>query len=177
MVRRRCRVIVVSDAGRDPDYLFDEFGNALRKIWIDLGIRIEVSGLDRLKKRFTERPVPAPEAPYWAVGRILYGEADLKTGSKQRIEDGWLLYIKCGIHGTEPVDVLGYALAHETFPHETTLNQFFTESQFESYRELGFEILGRALQAGGCSPPGECAKPGLTLDGVIANLAGRLNDK
>jgi hypothetical protein len=25
-------------------------------------------------------------------------------------------------------------------PHETTANQFFTESQFESYRALGFEI-------------------------------------
>jgi hypothetical protein len=46
MVRRRCRLIVVSDAGCDPDYLFDDLGNALRKIWIDLGVRIDFVGLD-----------------------------------------------------------------------------------------------------------------------------------
>jgi hypothetical protein len=51
-------------------------------------------------------------------------------------EDGWLLYLKAGLHGTEPMDVLSYAIAHPTFPHETTANRFFTESQFESYRML-----------------------------------------
>ena len=58
MVRRRCRVIVVSDASCDPGYKFDDLGNALRKIWIDLGVRIEMNGLDRLKKRFKGRPTP-----------------------------------------------------------------------------------------------------------------------
>ena len=56
MVRRRCRVIVVSDASCDPGYKFDDLGNALRKIWIDLGVRIEMNGLDRIKKRFKGRP-------------------------------------------------------------------------------------------------------------------------
>lgn len=134
MVRRRCRVIVVSDAGCDPNYLFDDLGNALRKIWIDIGIRIDFVGLDRLKKRFKSRPTPAKEAPYWAVGRIRYRDAD--GGGV----DGWLLYIKAGLHGTECMDVLSYASTHLEFPHETTANQFFTESQFESYRALGFEI-------------------------------------
>ena len=54
---------------------------------------------------------------------------------------GWLLYIKSGLHGTEPMDILSYALAQPTFPHESTLNQFFTESQFESYRRLGSHIV------------------------------------
>jgi hypothetical protein len=56
MVRRRCRLIVVSDAGCDPDYLFDDLGNALRKLWIDLGVRIDFVGLDRLKKTIQESP-------------------------------------------------------------------------------------------------------------------------
>jgi hypothetical protein len=50
-----CRLIVASDAGCDPDYSFNDLGNALRKIWIDLDVRIDLHGLDRLKKRFTER--------------------------------------------------------------------------------------------------------------------------
>ncbi len=37
MVRRRCRFIVVSDAGCDPDFVFEDLGNAVRKIAIDLG--------------------------------------------------------------------------------------------------------------------------------------------
>lgn len=144
MVRRRCRVIVVSDAGCDPDYTFEDLGNALRKIWIDLGVRIDLRGLDLLKKRFTERPSPAEEGPYWAIGDIRYGEAD---GGKS--QDGLLLYFKSGLHGTEPMGVLSYAIAHATFPHETTLNQFFSESQFESYRALGYEIAERAFETGG----------------------------
>ncbi len=139
MVRRRSRVVVVSDAGCDPNYLFDDLGNALRKIWIDLGIRIDFVGLDRLKKRLENRPTPAREAPYWAVGRIRYRDAD-GAGT-----DGWLLYIKAGLHGTECMDVLSYATTHLNFPHESTVNQFFTESQFESYRALGFEIAYKML--------------------------------
>jgi hypothetical protein len=139
MVRRRCRLIVVSDAGCDPEYQFDDLGNAMRKIWIDLGIRIDFVGLDRLKKRFKRRPTPAKEQPYWAVGQIRYHQAD-GTG-----EDGLLLYIKAGLHGTECMDVLSYASTHAEFPHETTANQFFTESQFESYRALGFEIAYKLL--------------------------------
>jgi hypothetical protein len=143
MVRRRCRVIVVSDAGCDPGYEFDDLGNAVRKIWIDLGVQIDFIGLDRLKKRFSERPTPARSEPYWAVGRIRYTLAD---GKIEGTDDGWLLYIKAGIHGTEPMDVLSYAVSHPTFPHETTANQFFSESQFESYRMLGYEIASNALQ-------------------------------
>src|SRR5262249_28272278 len=33
MVRRRCRYIVAVDAGCDPDYTFEDLGNAVRKIW------------------------------------------------------------------------------------------------------------------------------------------------
>jgi hypothetical protein len=40
---------------------------------------------------------------------------------------------------------MSYALTHPHFPHESTTNQFFTESQFESYRALGFEVATKAL--------------------------------
>lgn len=33
-----------------------------------------------------------------------------------------------------------YAAAHAKFPHESTLSQWFGESQFESYRSLGYVI-------------------------------------
>jgi hypothetical protein len=192
MVRRRCRVIVVVDAGCDPDYEFEDLGNAVRKIWIDLGVQIDFVGLDRLKKRFMERPTPATDEPYWAVGTIRYTWAD---GEVEGCEDGLLLYIKSGIHGTEPMDVLSYAVSHRTFPHDTTTNQFFSESQFESYRALGYEIARKALhyakrQRDGTPPPGgpntvtqgaaakagSVPKPSMTLDEVIRHLKAELEN-
>ena len=43
-----------------------------------------------------------------------------------------------------------YRNTHGQFPHETTLEQFFTESRFESYRQLGeaeAEALGRGADS------------------------------
>ena len=37
----------------------------------------------------------------------------------------------------EPADVLNYAIQNPTFPHQSTADQFFDESQFESFRRLG----------------------------------------
>src|SRR5262249_11167637 len=53
MVRRRCRFIVAVDAGCDPAFAFEDLGNAVRKIFIDLGIRITFKDLDKLKNRPT----------------------------------------------------------------------------------------------------------------------------
>ena len=39
--------------------------------------------------------------------------------------------------GDEPPDVVSYAKQNLTFPHQSTANQWFDESQTESYRMLG----------------------------------------
>ena len=41
MVLRRCRYIILSDAGCDGDYAFADLANAVRKIRIDFGIDID----------------------------------------------------------------------------------------------------------------------------------------
>ena len=48
-----------------------------------------------------------------------------------------LLYVKATMTGDEPVDVLEYRRQHHRFPHQSVLNQFLDEAQWESYRELG----------------------------------------
>ena len=40
-------------------------------------------------------------------------------------------------YGDEPRDTYAYFKRSETFLHESTTDQFFSESQFESYRMLG----------------------------------------
>ena len=136
MVRRRCRHIVAVDAGCDPGYSFEDLGNAVRKIAIDLGVKIRFHGLDRLKKRDPKCPILGAGIPYHAIGEIDYPAAD--GGDED--DFGVILYIKPGYHGVENADVCAYAIANPEFPHQSTGDQFFDESQFESYRALGFEI-------------------------------------
>ena len=54
---------------------------------------------------------------------------------------GHILYIKSSLTGDEPPDLLNYRRQHQSFPFDTTLNQFFGETEFESYRRLGEHIL------------------------------------
>jgi hypothetical protein len=123
----------VSDAGCDPACAFEDLGNAVRKIRIDLGIEIKFRKL-RLQKR--AQPGEFGNGIYCAVGTIKYPESD---------QLGHLLYIKPCFHGTEPADVRAYAAGSKDFPHETTGDQFFSESQMESYRALGAHVMETIL--------------------------------
>jgi len=136
MVRRRCRFIVICDAGRDPDYAFEDLGNAVRKISIDLGVPIRFHKLEALKRRPQDGSDIVEHCDYHAVADIDYQEAD-----GNGVENGLILYVKAGYHGTESAGVRSYAMANRDFPHQSTANQWFSESQFESYRSLGFEIM------------------------------------
>ena len=129
MVLRRCRCILVSDAGCDEKIEFQDLGNAIRKIRIDLGIDITIT-LDRLKPLGQN----GRSNGHYAVGTIHYTRVDQGTS------DGILIYLKPSLTGNEPVDVLEYAAHHRQFPHEPTADQFFDEAQFESYRKLGQHI-------------------------------------
>ena len=145
MVLRRCHNIIVVDAGADPDCQFEDLGNALRKIEIDLGIPIRFN--DGIKMKAGARK----GNHYCAVATIDYACADdykeLPQDEKDKLA-GKLIYIKAAITGQEPPDIKQYALTHSMFPHESTANQFFNEAQFESYRHLGsFEIEAIAGQA------------------------------
>jgi len=55
--------------------------------------------------------------------------------------DGSFIYIKPVVSGDEPPDVANYAAAHSEFPHESATDQWFGESQLESYRLLGLHAV------------------------------------
>ena len=69
---------------------------------------------------------------------------------------GTLFYIKASLPPRQeksavnknslPDDVWQYSEKHQTFPHQSTADQWFDELQFESYRALGQHI-GRAAAA------------------------------
>jgi hypothetical protein len=145
MIRRRCRMIVVSDAGCDPRSTFEDLGNAVRKIYIDFGVSIDFEKLEIAARQ--NPPVPGLR---FAIGTIKY------PGSKR---PGWLLYLKPTYQGTERADVRSYASGHEDFPHESTTDQWFSESQLESYRALGASITEYICSGGVGVATGETPEP------------------
>ena len=64
-------------------------------------------------------------------------------------------------------------MAHDRFPHEPTTDQFFSESQFESYRALGFEIADELL---GTALKGRAPSIGWSLDEIAEALKNTITE-
>lgn len=134
LVRRQCEFILCIDSSADPGRCFADLGNAIQKCRTDFGAEIDIDvsdlrcGPDGISKR------------YCAVGRITYwpDRTATDTGAASGApKTGVLLYVKPSMTGCESADVAYYASMHPSFPHESTADQYFDESQFESYRRLG----------------------------------------
>ena len=98
---------------------------------IDLDAKIE---FETIKMKPTSEATSNSDT--FAIGKITYVES-LAVPS-------WLIYIKpTYFYEDAPVDVRSYGVSHVTFPHETTLDQWFSESQFESYRRLGEYLMSK----------------------------------
>jgi hypothetical protein len=123
MVLRRCHVIVACDAGADFKFGFFDLGTAIHKIRVDMGIPIVFKA-------------GTPEhGRNCAIAEIKYSAID------ENADDGFLIYIKPTLDGDEPIDVVNYKNINPDFPHETTGDEFYSETQFESYRSLGFHMI------------------------------------
>lgn len=162
VVLRRCRNIVVSDAGQDFSYAFDDLGNAIRKIRIDMGIPIEFEHKIEILPN-----LPVTQGLYCARAIIRYSAVD----GTDPANDGSLIYFKPTLHGRGampiPYDVFSYSRSHPQFPHESTADQWFSESQFESYRALGAHAV-RQVNGGA-----ECAD----FETFLANVGEYLDKK
>jgi hypothetical protein len=87
------------------------------------------------KKRLSSASssVPARQGScHAAIAKIGYADAAEQVS--------WLLLIKISLTGDESVDVLQYSTQNDLFPNTPTTNQFFDDSEWESYRALGYHI-------------------------------------
>ncbi len=159
MVRRRCRLIVVVDAGQDFKCDFEDLGAALRKISIDQQIDIVFDPPARVRGR----GAVGGDSLDFAMATIHYLQDALteQDREEQRAKPwkkqtpypvGRLLYIKPCYLDDLPADVRAYGATHPNFPHESTLDQWFAESQFESYRHLGEHQMGKLVAMAGDTP-------------------------
>ena len=128
LVRRRCRYIIACDAGQDGGLGFEDLGNAIRKCRTDMGLDIEID-VDSIHRQST-----GSSRWHCAVGTIRYDMVERGASV------GTLVYIKSSLTGDEAADVLSYHTQMPAFPHQSTADQWFDESQFESYRKLGYHV-------------------------------------
>ncbi len=170
LIRRRLPLIIAVDAGADPDYQMEDVAILMRQVrldfsaeitWLEPGIAIPgaspwaglqeaakalpkaidipgfirtlikqplaIGSLDSIKR---DGPVTA------ALARVCFNDAQDKGC--------WLLLIKANLAPKVPADVTNYAVVNDTFPNQTTLDQFFQDDQWESYRSLG-ECAGNSI--------------------------------
>jgi hypothetical protein len=141
MILRRCRFIVVSDASTDTKYAYESLAMAIRQIRVDFGVPIDMGEM-----KFDK--VPDTKNNYCALGLIRYSRVDKNDPAKPDSDyDGVLVYVKPSLIGEEPRDVLNYQATSPTFPEETIADQWFSESQFESYRALGSHMIETICEA------------------------------
>ncbi len=133
LVRRRCRYIIVSDCGADPDVTFDDLGNALRRVREDFGVEID---LDTTQLRPNAEGYSRQHAVMGTIHYDGFGGTD----------KGLLLYFKPSLSGDEPPDVLQYRWRNPAFPQQSTVDQFYDEAQWESHRRLGVHAVTSVLR-------------------------------
>lgn len=148
LVRRHCRYIIVSDCGADPESVFDDLGNALRRIREDFGVEIELDTAPLVPQK------GGPAQQHMVVGTIHYDR-------QCDFDQGIILYFKPTLTGDEPDDVLQYKSRNTAFPQESTVDQFYDEKQWEAYRRLGQHSAHAALRFLEGRPVGGLSRYGL----------------
>jgi patatin-like phospholipase len=138
-LRRRCKLVVASDASADPPFHFGDLASLVHKARADLGIEIDANTA-AIRPDIAAGGVIGSSKSNHIIARIVYPP---EPGA-HAVEIGWLVYLKSSLPAALPADIENYRRTRPGFPHQSTADQWFDESQFEAYRRLGLE-LGRIV--------------------------------
>lgn len=142
LVRRRLPIIVLVDGEADPQISLSSLVSATRRIEQDFHAVLSFDqrlgkGPERLMM-YEREGYPAglkiAKSPF-VVGRIAYDDGTVGT----------LIYIKSTLIEGMEFTTSGYLAANPTFPHQSTIDQFFDPDQFDAYRYLGYDIGRRVI--------------------------------
>lgn len=169
LVRRRVPLMVAIDGSQDPDYRFEDLALLTRRIRLDFCAELEwlqpdpgsdpddwgaidvAAAPDRLPDwikswldptAITRRDdIVRSAARSVALGRVRYlGDASAGVS--------WIVLVKATVGGEMPPDARYFATAHADFPNTPTVQQFYTDEEWEAYRALGQSIGTRAFKRG-----------------------------
>jgi hypothetical protein len=168
LLRRRLPFIIAVDGGEDASFAFDDMAELVRQVRIDFGAELEfvdpaspaarppawilawladpAATMGPLQDIGDREPDRAVESPRQA-SRPLRKHAALAhvTYDNEHGPATWIVLLKASVTGDESLDIANYKKSNPAFPSEPTTEQFFNESQWESYRALGEHIANTIL--------------------------------
>lgn len=149
LVKRGVRLIIVADAGYDPDFQYPDLRRLELLIKADFGASLAVDWHAIPKLNFL-------------TAKIL--NLPIRTETGNVLKDVTLIFVKAAVFD-DVATLPGFAqqsTRDTQFPQDPTSDQFFTEQQVVSYRELGRQIV---------------LKHGSEIRKAMDNLSGKLAAK
>ena len=130
----RRKLILIVDGDADPNISLSSLVSAARRIEQDFKVSltfVDGQGPESLmmydQKGYPSGLLYASEP--FMVGTLRYGYRNYGT----------LIYLKSTLIKNIDFTTTGYLAANPTFPHQTTIDQFFDLDQFDAYRYLGYD--------------------------------------
>jgi hypothetical protein len=133
LLRRQVDTIIAVDAGMDPECAFVDLANVMERARLDFGIQV----------RFRAELRPEGISP--KVESVRAGGPAKRLAFSERPFAVATIVIKPCLLQDLPMDILSYAMSSPQFPHTSTANQFFDESKFDAYRQLGYYLGKKTL--------------------------------
>lgn len=140
LLKRRCKQIVVCDFEEDKEFGFESFNHVVRMAHIEENIEIAIDLRPLV-------PIPIKDLDVSKIGVITPSSRSVAVGKVFYPDntEGTIYYIKSSINQERlPVNVFNYHKLNPGFPHQSTADQYFDDSQFEAYRSLGAHMADQA---------------------------------
>jgi Patatin-like phospholipase len=159
LLRRGCTKIYCFDASGGEG--FDALGDAVALARSELGVEIDINP-DPLMPGSAKRETEGACCTKGATRKV-EGEggakdealaAQIAVSAKfvyRNGTEGELVYARNVMSPGAPWDVRAHHRTDPSFPHNSTVDQLYTDQKFESYRVLGVQAGGRALMLMGAS--------------------------
>ncbi len=135
LIRRELDLIIISDASADVTFTFSDFRNALRLAEADLNVEISLDDNEKLSNLMPDEGKKMGLSMAEAQKGYLSGTIRYKNN-----KEGRFIYLKSTMIGGQRIRTKSYKLEYPRFPDQPTSDQFFDESQFSAYRDLGYTI-------------------------------------
>ncbi len=139
LLRRRCKLIVVSDAGANVgDQSLGTLAKMCERMTAVEGVQIldldHESPIDfgRLETHTDSNDQRLVHQPYVCF-RFRYDDGS----------EGLMIYCQMGISAQDPIEIQQIRQRFPSFPDEPTTNQFYVDEQVSAYRLLGYFIASR----------------------------------
>ena len=144
LLRRKCSLIIASDAGADPDFTFADLKILQIRARNELELSIEFPDTQDPEKFIRPNSKTGQSQRHYAVAEIY----ELGKEPEERKVIGYFVYVKASITAQKrklPEEMrkepfYSYKNYHPSFPHESTVDQFFDATQWEAYEKLGEAI-------------------------------------